>query len=241
MLNKAILPAFQPHWVSRDRGALPPDHVLVRASRPSLFLHRDLSDEALRQPVPALFSQAELAAARLEGFDEGRAAGLAEAAAAREAAQTASEISALGVIVTAMADSRSEAAQAADVAAEALAKTLVAAMQSVMPELIQRSALGEVGAMLNHVLPGLSREPAVRIEVPVAIADAILAALVPLEQELRDKISVVGVSELKAGDARVSWASGHAVRRPAEVWQAVMEALNVALGHSEAKDEIDGQ
>ncbi|MDR3535139.1 MAG: hypothetical protein P4L71_01440 [Acetobacteraceae bacterium] len=110
-----------------------------------------------------------------------------------------------------------------------------------MPELIQRSALSEVSAMLNHVLPGLSREPTVRVEVPSEIADDIVAALAPLDQELRDKISVVGLDDMKDGDARVSWGSGHASRRPAQVWQAIMEALHPALSHPEAKDENDGQ
>ncbi len=204
MYNKAVLPAFQPHWVAHDRGAVPHGHVVARAGRVSLFLQHDLNDEALRQPAPPMFNEADLDAVRQEGFDAGHASAMAEAVAAREAAQTASEITALGVISAAMADGRAEALRVTDAAADALAKTLVAAMHSVMPELIRRSALVEVGAMLNHVLPGLAREPAVRIEVPIEIAEGIVAALAQMEQELHDKISVISKDDMKTGKARVT-------------------------------------
>ena len=199
----------------------------------SLFLRRDLSDEALRQPPEPLFSQADLAAVRQEGFDAGHAAGMAAAAASRAAARTASEIQALGTIAALMADARKESARVADLAADALARTVVAAMDSVMPDLIRRSALSEVGAMLALVLPGLSREPAVRVEVPLEIADAIAATLASLPPEQRDTVTVTGMAPMRPGEARVHWAAGHARRQPAQVWESVMQALHPVLGHPE--------
>src|ERR1700722_17459849 len=169
MDDHVVSAAFEPHWV-RHAGAMPPAAgAESRTPRGSLFLRRDLSDEALRQPPEPLFTQADLAAVRQEGFDAGHAAGMAAAAASR----AASEIQALGTIAALMAGARKESARVADLAADALARTVIAAMDSVMPDLIRRSALTEVGAMLALVLPGLSREPAVRVEVPLEIADAI--------------------------------------------------------------------
>jgi hypothetical protein len=47
--------------------------------------------------------------------------------------------------------------------------------------------------------------------------------------ELRDAVTVVGLDDMRSGDARVHWASGHARRQPAEVWHCVMQALHPAL------------
>jgi hypothetical protein len=235
MDDHVVSAAFEPHWV-RHAGALPPAaRAEPRTPRGSLFLRRDLSDEALRQPPEPLFTQADLAAVRQEGFDAGHAAGMAAAAASRAAARTASEIQALGTIAALMAGARKESARVADLAADALARTVIAAMDSVMPDLIRRSALTEVGAMLALVLPGLSREPAVRVEVPLEIADAIAASLASLPPEQRDIVTVTGMAPMRPGEARVHWAAGHARRQPARVWESVMQALHPALGHPESR------
>ena len=233
-MNDHVAPTtFEPHWV-RHAGGMPPDaHAVPRTPRGSRFLQRDLSDEALRQPPEPMFSQADLAAVRQEGFDAGHAAGMAAAAASRAAARTASEIQALGTIAALMADARKQSTRVADLAADALARTVIAAMDSVMPDLIRRSALSEVGAMLALVLPGLSREPAVRVEVPLEIADSIAATLASLPPEQRDNVTVAGMAPMRPGDARVHWAAGHARRQPAQVWEAVMRALHPALDHPE--------
>jgi flagellar biosynthesis/type III secretory pathway protein FliH len=207
----------------------------------SPFLRRDLSEEALRKPVEPLFNHVELAAVRQEGFEAGHAAGLAAAASSQATFRTASEVHALGIISAAIKDGSQQAAFAADEAAAALAKALVAAMHAVMPSLIQRSAMNEVGAMLAHVLPGLSREPAIRVEVPHEIAGYIAATLASLAPEHRNKISVVGKDNMGPGEAGVHWGSGHARRQPTQVWQAVMEALHPALGHLESKDTDNGE
>jgi hypothetical protein len=231
MDDNIVSAAFEPRWVPSGDGARPSARTLSRTPRASLFLQRDLSDEALRQPVEPRFSQAELAAVRQEGFDAGHAAGMAAAAASRAAARTAAEIQALGIIAASLADARNESARVADVSADALARTLIAAMDSVMPELIRRSALSEVNAVLAHVLAGLSREPAVQVEVPLEIVDSIAATLASLPPELRDTVTVAGLDRMRPGEVRIRWASGHARRQPAQVWESVMEALHPALDH----------
>src|ERR1700722_18235685 len=116
MDDHVVSAAFEPHWV-RHAGAMPPAAgAESRTPRGSLFLRRDLSDEALRQPPEPLFTQADLAAVRQEGFDAGHAAGMAAAAASRAAARTASEIQALGTIAALMAGARKESARVADLA-----------------------------------------------------------------------------------------------------------------------------
>ena len=228
-------------WAPNGIATRKAGRATPRTVHSPLFLQRDLSDEALRKPAEPLFAGAQLAAAREEGFEAGRVAGLADAAASRASAKAAAEIHGLGIIAAAMGDACKEAARIADMAADALARTLIAAMNAVMPELIQRSAVQEVSAMLAHILPGLSREPALRIEVSPEIADDIARAVTSLAPELADKVSVVGMDTVKTGDARVRWALGHAKRQPDAVWQSIMEALSPALSPPEAKDCNNGE
>jgi hypothetical protein len=241
MPNNSAEPDFtEPSWMQRYRkDGQTAIGVLPRVLAASMFLHRDLNDDALRSPVERMFSTAELTAMRQQGFDAGHAAGVAELAASKAAHREASEVQALQMISTALADAGVAAAAVADAAASALAKTLVAAMNAVMPDLIRRSGLSEAEAMLALVLPGVSREPTVRIEVAREAVSYVSTAIASLEYH--DKISVIGLDEATAGEVRVRWDAGHASRQPTQVWQAVMRALQPALDGLEAKDHDNGE
>jgi hypothetical protein len=206
------------------RSLVGKDRALTRTQQ-AAFLQRDLSEQALRKPAAPVFDSADLTASRQAGFEAGHAAGLAEAAASLAAAQTA----ALGAIATALAAGQAEAAQVADEAGAALAAALVAAMDAVMPELIRRSALGEAGAMLAHILPGLSREPEVHVEVPPQIAAGVAAALRKLAPGRGEAITVTAAEALADGSVEVHWAAGRAQRHPVAIWLAVMDVLEPAL------------
>ena len=235
---------FSPHaLIEEDRirpgiGARMPNQLqsVPTSSRLSLFLQRDFSDDALRQPMEPLFGQAELESRRQEGFDAGYAAGLADAAASQAAHQAATERQCLGVVTAAIVDGSRQAATVADQSAACLAKTLLESLRAVMPTLIERSAVAEVDAMLARVLPGLSREPAVRVEVPSSLADYFVRKFKELAPEQGERINVIGIAAMTPGEARVCWASGHARRQPARVWESVMEALLPSLDESAAKD-----
>jgi len=212
-------PEFRAHRLA------PPVRVRPRALVGSRFLDRDLSEQALRQPAPATYDAAALAAARHAGMEDGRAAGLAAAAASHEAAALA----ALALIAETMRTSQRDAATVADQAAEALARALVAALRAVMPDLVARSALHEVSAMLAAILPGLSRQADVLVEVPPALVEGIATALARLAPDQHEQIKVKPVDHLAPGEARVRWLSGQARRQPALVWDSVMAMLEPAL------------
>ncbi len=235
-------PLAEPNWI---RPALVPPPLAAaspaRSARASLFLQRDLSDEAFRKPVEPTFTQADLAAARQQGYEAGHAAGTMAAVSSREAHQAAAEEESLQVIAAAMTKGCHLAADVTEAAATSLAKALIAAMNAAMPDLIQRSALNEVTAMLALVLPGLSREPSVRVEVPnemVAYIEATCASLVP---DHSSKIQVMGENSMTPGEARVRWNAGQARRRPSEVWQAVMNAFHPLLTTIEPRDSENGE
>jgi hypothetical protein len=129
-----------------------------------------------------------------------------------------------------LAEARAASAAVADQAGAVLAQTLVSAIGAVMPDLVRRSGLNEVGAMLAQVLPGLSREPAVRVDVRPELADDVAAMVGRLAPELSARVTVQGVEPLADGEVRVHWSDGHARRQPAAIWQAVMDRLEPALG-----------
>lgn len=208
---------------------------LVVADTPNPYLRRDLSEQALAKPPEPSFTTSEMDAARADGYADGHAAGLAEAAASYAAAtlEAVRHISAL------LTTAQGEAARVTDAAATAGSAALVAALNAVMPELIQRSALGETTAMLRHVAPALSREPQLRIDVPPPIADGVRAALQDLPPALLNAVEVVGAETMAPGDARISWAAGRATRQPAEVWRRVMQSFDSLLGKAEVAEKTN--
>ena len=203
-----------------------------RAEGGSLFLRRDLSEQALRTPPAPQFDMSQVAQSRQDGFDAGRLAGLSEA----NASISANQARAVAAIAATMAVADAQAARVADAAAAALAAALVAAMHAVMPDLIRRSGLREVEAMLAHVLPGLSRQPQVRIEVPSDIADGVAGIVAAAGA---GRIAVHGSDAMEPGGAWVSWSAGEARRQPAEVWRAVMDVIDPTPGQSEAKVTVN--
>lgn len=197
-----------------------------------LFLRRDFSEQALRKPAEPQFGTSQMAESRREGFEAGLLAGFAKA----EASISADQARAIGAIATAMADAGIQATRVADGAAAILAAALVAAMHAAMPDLVRRSALGEVGAMLAHVLPGLARQPRVDVEVPSTIVDGVAAMLAVIAPGGVGRIVLRGSEVMESGGIWVSWSAGEARRCPAEVWRAVMDVIDPILGNPGAKD-----
>lgn len=223
----------EPPLTPRDDLAAWPPQGGERRRRPRAppFLGRDLNEHAVREPATPVYSLAEVDVVRQDCLKAGREAGLAEAALARETAEAA----ALVHLAAEIANARAEAATVADQAAAALAQTLLSALGAVMPELIQRSALDEAGAMLAQVLPGLSREPELRVVVRPEMRDGIAALIARLEREAAGHVSVQGDETLADGEVRVRWSAGEARRQPAAIWQTVLQMLQPALGALNSK------
>lgn len=193
-----------------------------RSAGASLFLRRDLSEQALRAPADPQFDQSQMADARRHGFEAGRCSGLAES----DASLLGRQSRAVVAIAASMADADAQAARVADSAAAALASAFLAALDAAMPDLIRRSALSEAGAMLAHVLPGLARKPHVDVQVPSEISQAIGALLGPCGN---GRVAVRAAAAMQPGGVLVSWPTGQATRQPAELWRGVMDVLEPLL------------
>ena len=217
-----------PSFFGRDLGGPRPP------SPAASFLGRDLGEAALRAVPPPSFDAAEMDAARQEGFERGRLAGLAEA----DASLLADRTRALALAAARMAEADAHVAEVADRAAGVLAATLLAALRAAMPDLVARSALGEAGALLALVLPGLSREPSVRIEAPSAIALGV-AASVAAFHALQGRVEVAGSDSMEPGGLSVSRSAGAASRRPSQVWDSIMHVIAPLLGTDATGDTTD--
>jgi flagellar assembly protein FliH len=177
------------------------------------------------EPGPAaiepVFSSGDLAAAREEGWRDGHAAGLREAAmtdaaASREAiAQIAAQLRADAEAGMALAEQE----------AVAVAQLLLDTLAATFPALTERYGDAEVRAIVRTVLPALTREPAITVrahpETTVAIAQEIEA----LDPELQAHVQTVASEDMAPGDVRIAWRNGSAVRDAAALWQQVAEVL----------------
>jgi flagellar biosynthesis/type III secretory pathway protein FliH len=170
--------------------------------------------------------------ARLEGFERGRMAGLAEA----DASLLAERTRALGAMAALMAEADARASDVADRAAGLLAASLLGALRAAMPDLVAKSALGEASAMLAAVLPGLSRELRVRVEVPAAIAPGVAESLA-LMRGVQGRVDIQPVPAMEAGGVSVTWSAGEASRRPTQVWDEIMQIIAPLLG-AEPMEEV---
>ena len=234
-LHAATHPAMPP-WITRavSRTAAPLDvppapcndaDPIRSTGGTAKFLRRDLSEAALLQPAAPVYSVAELQAAQDASFEAGHAAGMVEA----EASRANNETIALAAVAGLLAGARQTVAAVADEAALALAKAMIGAMAIAMPALMEAAALGEVEAMIARILPGLTREPAIRIEVAPEMAAGVAQFLARLEDGDREAITVAGVPSIGAGGARVVWSAGQARRQPQQLWDGVAEILQAAL------------
>lgn len=221
-------PAMSPPAMSPPATA----PVAMPPARPRGLLYRDLSDAALRAPPPITYSRDDLAEAERDGYRDGYAAAHAEAAQSRAAAETA----ALAAVASAMQEARGEVAGVAERTARAFAKLALAAMRATMPELMRRHAHLEISALVAEVLPGLAREPAIRVEVAPALAPGVGAKLASIDGGASERIVVVGCPGLPPGDVRIAWSAGRASREPSAVWGQVLAAFDEEGLDADAQD-----
>ncbi len=168
-------------------------------------------------PLPAGPTEADVAAARVAGREEGL----------RERACDAATQSARALqdIAHALARDAVTASTVADRAAAALAHVVARAVVAAFPSLEARFGPTEVAALVRVVLPGLAREPAVLVRLAAASFDAVDAELAGLPPSDRARIELVVDPALGDADVRLSWRDGGAARDGMAIRAAVLAAL----------------
>jgi flagellar biosynthesis/type III secretory pathway protein FliH len=166
-------------------------------------------------------------AARSEGFADGFAAGRMEAG--REDAAAARD--ALVAVTTKLDTVAAAARVAADEAAHALGRLLLAAFGAAFPALSAAYGDAEAAALARTLLPALGAEPSVVISAAPRAASLIEAYLDAAGETATQsgvpRIRVVPTDTLPPGDLRVAWDQGEAIRDARALWAAI-EAMLVA-------------
>jgi flagellar assembly protein FliH len=166
-------------------------------------------------PPPPTFSEAELAAARAEGFAAGRAAADAEHQ-RRNAQRLADALEGVAAGLAAAKPALDEAlaahARASIEVAAALARKLGGAAG-------RTDVAGPVTALVAECLPRLLDEPRIVVRVAEATLDEVRGHVTRAAERAgyHGKVVLIGDPEIKEPACRVEWADGGAEYDPARV------------------------
>lgn len=158
------------------------------------------------EPPPPVFSEEELAAARKEGYEHGKKDGLAEAAASREK-HVAGLLETISRHFKTLFDAEQQRARQYEGEAVMLAHAIFA---KLFPALDQRNGLGEIEAVIRHVLENHREQPGIVIEVRSDYREDVARRLgaFPGVAAAGGGITVNGADDLGPGDCRMHWHNG---------------------------------
>lgn len=190
-------------------------------------------------PPPPTFSEAELAAARQQGYAEGEKAGKAAGygqgfgegnTAGRKAGheqakaelekqletRLAASLDRIGAGVDQLLTGR---AQAAAERRDQPVHLALAIVRKLLPEYSRRHGLGEIEGMVRQCLTELMDEPRLLVRVAPDMVDPVREHLEPMagSRGFGAKLMVLEEPSLGRGDCRVEWAEGGAERNTAQL------------------------
>jgi len=174
------------------------------------------------------FTQAQLDAAREEGYIQGHGAALEEAATARE--HYAAD--ALNLIAQGLATLNDQQAAANKEVATFAMHMVYAIARRLLPSHAQAHAVDNIETFVRAVLPLAMGEPRLLMRSHPMIAP-------DLEERLKDVFvragfqgtySVVTDYEIQPGDCRLEWDGGGAQRDEARIWSEIREIIAQNFG-----------
>jgi flagellar biosynthesis/type III secretory pathway protein FliH len=167
--------------------------------------------------IEPVFTVAELDAAREMAWREGHEVAQAEA----EQSATAIAHAVLARIAEQLDTALDEANRLAEQAAEAIALLLLDCFAKVFPTLCERYGAEEVRGVIRTVLPALRQEPKITVRLDPMSARTVVQELERLEPDLVPRVDLIPTDAMQAGDVRVTWRNGSAVRDTGALWQQV--------------------
>jgi len=184
--------------------------------------HRDTAGDVAA--IDATSASAKLAEECAASWAAGHATGTTEA----NAASAATTNALLEAIAGAMREASKAAADVTEQAVEAVARLLMDSLATLFPALCARHGEAELCALIRTILPAMAQEPALTVRVNPMHTPALMRELDRLDPDLVERVRLVPVEAIAAGDIRVTWRDGAAVRDTAELWQQVHEVLGSA-------------
>lgn len=194
------------------------DRVFDAEVRPA---RRETQKEA--PPPEPTYTRAEIAAAREQGFVEGREAGAAEALASIESS-AASALAEIGRALESLAPVIGEGLQRCRQDAIGIAR---AATSKLVERSAAEGALAAVENVVAEVLPRIIDEPRIVVRINDALLDALQQRLpeVATNAGFPGSLILLGERELKRPDCRIEWADGGAEYDTAGLWREVDEII----------------
>ena len=184
-------------------------------------------EEVPSVPPPPPITEADVAAARAEGFAAGHAEGEQSVRARAERDQ------AMALNLTAeRLESFAEAVTSVLPAAETRATEIgMAVARKLLPELLRREGAAEVEALVRDCLRDMFDEPRIVLRVGDTLLDPINERLPALagRSGFAGRIILLAEEGLTAGDCRIEWADGGVERSAARMWREIEAAVGRCL------------
>jgi flagellar assembly protein FliH len=192
-------------------------------------------DEPPPPPPPPTFSEAELAAARDEGYADGLNAGQRQAEATTERILAV----ALNSINGQLAQLSAAEKAAAEVAAADAMKVAVTVVRKLAPTLAKKGGLVEIESLLVDCLGRLEGEPKITVRVAPELSEHIEVRMNELIQKsaFEGKSLVLGDSSIPVGDCRLEWANGGAERNVERLWGEIESILADYIGETKTNQQ----
>ncbi len=177
------------------------------------------------EPPPPAFGEADLEAARRDGY----AAGFADAEARASIARGLDRVAALEAVGASLGTTAGAAVALVEQAASSTAALMLQMLCRLLPALSAAHGEQEVRMLTRTLLPALSREAHATIRVHPQHLDGVREELAGLDPAQSARIALHPAAGMAPGDARVTWECGSA-RREAAAIRATMEAALAGLG-----------
>jgi flagellar assembly protein FliH len=171
--------------------------------------------------IEPTFSAEDVAAAREQGWAEGRESALAEAVTQHELALA----KAATAVAEQVAGLQREWQSASEENAWATARLVFDVLGALFPALNAAHGEQEVLALVRALLPGLARQPAVTVRAHPSFAGTLVREFEQHELVDPGRVQVVPLETIASGDVRLLWAEGSSGREAAEVWRRVSTVL----------------
>lgn len=178
---------------------------------------------AAKSPSSPAFTEADVEAARREGFIAGQAQGRhdAEAEADGQLGDAMAQLSQSAASLLAALDSHiaSTKREASELALE-VARKLAPALIATRPEI-------EIEALLRDCLAHLNREPHILLRVSASLVDRMKETVdrMAMERGLTGRIILLGEPAMAEGDCVVEWADGGVARNREEIEREISEIV----------------
>ena len=183
------------------------------------------------QPDPPSQPQPETAVPvfTVADMESAHAAGRAAARAEIASSQAAARIKMLGQIASAIRESQAACREAAEEAADAIARTMLSALAACLPTVCARHGEAELRALVHALLPSLTEQRRISVRVNPAMIAGLTDEIAALDPAIAECVTLVPADHMPPGDVRVEWQDGGATRDAKQARAKITDAL-AALG-----------